>query len=397
MDNELNPDLLPDIDKAEVSDEELVKSIDYTRPLTDYATAADVAGFLRKREKVYNIDVESLSVNGWVVQDDMECYLTDPSYNSSTLKEALKSPLHLYFERESGWKQKLERVKKEKVYFSLGTFLHTCILEPSKFSSVLVEPAVNRTTLEGLDKLIKFWERKVAILSDGAKFIRKAKISVRRKNLNLSKYDGKKFYLEKLKHFSGRIAVTAEQKIIIDAVKFNYNRYGGGILPQLMQGSKKEVSMYYTEPITGIPVRVRPDAIQFSENIGHNAIISVKSTSCESLSHFYYHSAKLLYELAEGMYLDVAEAITGRPFTCVIMIMLQTIPPFGVAALVWNAEDIEIGKYKYRQALQTVADCEAAGKYPGYDIYAEEGNLGFIDMKQPEWNAKELLPVDVKN
>ena len=95
------------------------------------------------------------------------------------------------------------------------------------------------------------------------------------------------------------------------------------------------------------------------------------------------------------MYLDVAEAVTGRPFTCTIMRMVQTVPPFGVAALVWNAEDLEIGKYKYRQALQIVADCEASRKYPGYDIHAESGNLGFIDMKHPEWNAKELYPTDV--
>lgn len=397
MDNELDPNLLPDIDETEVSNEELVKSIDYTRPLTDYATAFDISDFIKKRKKVYEVDLQSLSVNGLVIQDDMECYLTDPSYNSSTLKEALKSPLHLYFERESGWKQRLDKVKKEKSYFSLGTFLHSCLLEPAKFSSVLVEPAANRSTLEGLNNLIRFWERKVSNLPEGVKLIRKAKTFVRRKNLNLGKYDGKKVYLEKLKQLSGRIAVTAEQKIIIDAVKFNYSRYGEGILPQLMKGAKKEVSMYYTEPVTGIPVRIRPDAVQFAENIGHNAIVSVKSTSCESLSHFYYHSAKLLYELSEGMYLDVAEAITGRPFTCVIMIMLQTIPPFGVAALVWNAEDLEIGKYKYRQALQTVADCEAAGKYLGYDVYAEAGNHGLINMKQPEWNAKELFPIAVEN
>mgnify|MGYP006910466949 CR=1 FL=1 len=55
--------------------------------------------------------------------------------------------------------------------------------------------------------------------------------------------------------------------------------------------------------------------------------------------------------------------------------MVQTIPPFGIAAFVWDPEDLEIGKYKYRQALQTVAECREKGLYPGYDAYAESGNF----------------------
>ena len=403
MSEELDVDNLPDIDQAEISDQELVKSIDYTRPLKDYATAQDIANFLKGRREVKEIDLSSLSKHGRVIQDDMEVYLQDPAYNSGTLKETLKSPLHLYFERESGWKQQLEKVQKEKSYFSLGTFIHSCLLEPDKFNTVTVEPEASRSTTEGINTLISFWEDKIILRGgiingrheDGQTVIETAKYYVEDSGRSLDKIDGKRWYYDTLKEMSGLQAIAADQKIIIDAVKFNFNRYGGGILPELMRGVKTEVSMYYTDPVTGLDVRVRLDGLQLAENIGHNTVISVKSTACENLSHFYYHSAKLCYELSEGMYLDVAEAVTGRPFTCTIMLMVQTVPPFGVAALVWNAEDLEIGKYKYRQALQIVADCEASRKYPGYDIHAESGNLGFIDMKQPEWNAKELYPTDV--
>lgn len=403
MSEEIDMDALPDIDQAEVSDTELIKSIDYTRPLKDYATAKDVADYLKGRREIKDIDLSSLSINGRVVQDDMEVYLQDPAYNSGTLKEALKSPLHLFFERESGWKQELEKVQKEKSYFSLGTFIHSCLLEPDKFNTVTVEPEASRSTTEGINTLISFWEDKIILRGgiingrheDGQTVIDTAKYYVEDSGRSLDKIDGKRWYYDALKEMSGLQAITADQKIIIDAVKFNFNRYGGGILPELMRGVKTEVSMYYTDPVTGLDVRVRLDGLQLAENIGHNTVISVKSTACENLSHFYYHSAKLCYELSEGMYLDVAEAVTGRPFTCTIMLMVQTVPPFGVAALVWSAEDLEIGKYKYRQALQIVSDCESTGKYPGYDIHAESGNLGFIDMKQPEWNAKELFPTDI--
>lgn len=393
------------IDEDQDPGGDIVKSIDYTRPLKDYATASDIANYLKGRREVKKIDLSSLQVNGEVVQDEMEIYLQRQDYNSGTLKAALKSPLHLYYERESGWKQELEKAQKEKGYFSIGTFIHSCVLEPDKFATVTVEPEANRATTAGMNTLVKFWEDKVILRGgtingnheDGHTVIETAKYYTEDSGKDLEKIDGKRSYYENLKGLSGLTAVTAEQKIIIDAVKFNFNRYAGGILPELMKEVKTETSFYYTDPVTGIPVRIRPDGIQVAENIGHNAIISVKSTACESLGHFYYHSAKLCYELSEGMYIDVAEGVTGRPFTCVIMIMVQTVPPFGVAALVWDAEDLEIGKYKYRQALQTVFDCEAAGNYPGFDAYAESGNLGFIDMKQPSWNAKELFPTDIED
>lgn len=384
---------------------DIIKSIDYTRPLSDYATASDIANFIKKRDKVYDIDLKSLAVNGKIRQDEMEMYLQNKAYNSSTLKEALKSPLHLYFDREDGWKEELKKVQKSKSYFDLGTFLHACILEPSRFETIVTEPKANRSTIVGLKRLIKFWEDRVILqggvidgkIKDGNTVIESARYTVEDAGLNIEKKDGRTLYYQILKNLSGLTSVTEDQIMIINSVKRNFNRYGGGILTELMKGAKSEVSMYYTDPSTGIDARIRLDGLQTAENIGHNTVISIKSTSCESLNHFYYQSAKLNYELSEGMYLDGAEFVTARPFTCTIMIILQTVPPFGVAALVWNAEDLEIGKYKYRQALQTVADCEAAGKYPGYDIYAEADNLGLIDMKQPTWNAKELFPTDVED
>lgn len=395
---------LPDINSAVIDENtEFVKSIDYTRPLTDYATALDIAGFIKRRRKVYD-RVSVTPVNGArIVQDDMTVYLRNPAYCSSVLKEALKSPLHLFYAKDSYHKNRLEELQKGKECFSLGTVIHSCILEPDKFDSFVFEPGAYRSTMEGIDYLIKFWEAYITEhggningkKANGWAAVKDAMDFVRAAGRSLDKIDGKRLYYDRLKEISGKTVVTEAQKIMIDAIRHNYDRYGGGILRELMKGAKTEVSIYYTDPVTGLSVRIRPDSIQFSENIGHNAIISVKTTSCESLSHFYYQTAKYMYELSEGMYLEVAEAATGRPFTATIMIVVQTVPPFAVAALVWNGEDLEIGKYKYHQSLLTVCDCVESGKYPGFDVYAEQGNMGLIDMKQPTWNAKELFPTDI--
>ncbi len=402
-DEGLNFGSLSSLKKEEV----LLSSIDYTRPLNEYATPECIANFIQSRDKSQHVYTRDLQVGGRAVQDAMENYLSQKDfYSSSNLKEALKTPLHLFYSKEAGWREELDKYKKQAAHFELGTFLHMCILEPTRFKRVVVEPKYSIASRDGINSLIQFWTDKIEIqgycLVNGKKAsvevgLDYAKNEVFKEGLSTDKQDGKKAYYRQLKKVSGLEAVTEEHKLIIDIVHRNYMTYGGGILPEIMKHSKREISLYQTDPETGLKVRVRPDAMQFAENIGCNAIISVKSTRAESLGHFYYQSAKLTYELSEGMYQDVATSVTGRDFNCTIMIMLQTCPPFGIAALVWSGEDIEIGKYKYRQALQTVKECEESGKYPGYDAFAEKGNLGLIEMKQPTWNAKDLHPVDIDN
>lgn len=377
----------------------VMKSIDYTRPLNEYATPAQIASFISEREKTVHIYSDSLRKNGFVIKEDMSKYLSAKDYiNSGALKEAIKSPLHLFYQLESGWKDQLDVYEKQKNYFVLGEFIHQAILEPRKFDKVVIEPGYKLNTKDGVKSLISFWEDKLyEAEEDGVPTSEEVKEIIIKAGFDLNKMDGLRQYYASLKTSSGFLSVSETDKLIIDIVYFNYRRYGDGLFLDLLKCSKRETSIYYEDPVYNLRQRIRPDAMQFEENIGANTIISVKSTRAESIGHFTYQSAKLNYELSEGMYCEVASAVTGRDFNCVITIMVQTIPPYGVAALVWDGEDIEIGKYKYKQALQTVSDCLISGKYPGYDAYAESGNRGLIAMKQPEWNTKELHPVDIND
>lgn len=377
----------------------VMKSIDYTRPLNEYATPDLIASFLSTRENAVHIYSDSLRRNGFVIKEDMSKYLAAKDYiNSGALKEAIKSPLHLFYQLNSGWKDQLEAYEKTKSYFVLGEFIHQAILEPRKFERVVIEPGYKLNTKDGVKSLIAFWEDKLyEAEEDEVSTSEEVKETIIKAGFDLDKMDGLRQYYAALKVSSGFSSVSETDKLIIDIVYFNYRRYGDGLFPELLKRSKRETSIYYEDPVYNLRQRIRPDAMQFEENIGANTIISVKSTRAESIGHFTYQSAKLNYELSEGMYCEIASAVTRRDFNCVITIMVQTIPPYGVAALVWDGEDIEIGKYKYHQALQTVSDCLETGKYPGYDAYAEAGNRGLIAMKQPEWNTKELHPVDIND
>jgi hypothetical protein len=378
-----NQSQLPDLSQAVVSEKEL-------NPLlfdaTDYADVSDLINGIEQIEEVTEIKLDELAINGKVIQDDMDIYLSTKAISSSACKEALKTPLH-YFHYINH-----SLPKKDKSHFELGTFCHMAFLEPELFDKCLIEPSHSLASNDGANALISFWESKVE-----PRISLLAKEIVKSTGADLDKIQGKKQYYNELKIRSGFVSVDEEHKIIIDVIKSNYYRYGNGIIPKILKGAIFETSFYGVDPSTGLNVKVRPDALNVSENIGVNAVISFKTTKADTINKFQYDSAQYKYELSEGMYLDVISDVTGRKFNAVITIMLQTCAPFLPAVLFWDADDLANGKYKYHSALQVIKDCNESKVFPGFDALAENGNYGIISMKQPDWAMKELLPVSIEN
>lgn len=266
-------------------------------------------------------------------------------------------------------------------HFELGTFAHQAILEPSKFEKVIVEPKNNRGQINGVCSLIGFYSDllgipQTAILS----------------SLKLPALKDMLSDLETRAVNMGYTSISEDYSSIIRAMKVSFKTYGGGILPKMMQYVKTETSMYGKDPSTGLKVKIRPDGLLLEENFGINAILSVKTTCATSVEAFMRDCAKFRYELAEGMYLKVASEITGRRFTATVMIMAQTVMPYQVAVFYWDAEDLEVGKYKYAQAMDIVKQCMAANSWPGFDAKAESGAYGIIQCKLPDYIKSELLP-----
>lgn len=383
MNVEILKDSLPNLHSADVLEKELFdKAIDFTRPLEEYPKADFIAKFLKSDVKPQHIYTESLNANGLVVQDAMEKYLESEDLSSSMLKAALKTPLDFEFTRSED-KEALAEIKGTPAYFNIGTYSHQCLLEPTKFERVIIEPKFSLASHEGCDTGIKFYEQ-----------------LAREKGLKIpviesESLQSKKNHIESLKKICDVEPVTEENYTKIKILKKRFDTYGGGILKKLLHHSKREISMYCTDPISGLNLKVRPDAIQFKENIGVDAIISIKSTGCKDLKAFYTDTAKLNYDLSEGMYQEVATQCTGRDFNTTITIMLQTVAPFHIAALVWSAEDIEMGKHKFHFAMNNAKDIMEKKSVKGYEVYSEENNCGLIQMSLPGWNQQEYLPVNI--
>lgn len=363
---------LPDLNQAAVSEKELnVFSRESKR-----AEAYQITEFLAMNENYSSVDILELAAGiGKIESETMDRYLTTAALSSSAAKEVLKTPLHYYLYKEG------VIPKKAAAHFDLGSFAHMAFLEPHLFDLVKIEPNYNGATKEGVLKACDFY----AELNNEPSG-----------HSDIWKMDALR---ERLKALQGNCQypiIGEEHKIIIDILKGNYYRYGSGIIPQLLRGAVAEASFYGTDPDTGLPVKVRPDALNVKENIGCDAIISFKTTAAPMLGKFIYDSAKFTYELSEGMYQEVISRITGRDFHTTIMIMLQTVAPYLPAVFIWDEDDICNGIYKYRQAITTIDQCTKSGFWPGFDAMAESGNRGIIEMKQPNWAMKELHPVDIE-
>lgn len=377
---------------AEVSERE-INPLSYNPD--DYATIQDVVSFILNRKSTIEVKelLPQLSLNGVVIQDPMAEYLKYPGNSASALKQILKTPLHY-------WCYIHERIPvQSKKAFEFGTFCHMAFLEPDLFDALIVEPNYSMATTEGVKKSIEFWEKtlKDVMKKKGKKHLLKnAKDALKRSGLNATKQDGLKRYREELMKRAGKITINEVDKKKIDLVKRHYYSYGGGILPKLMQGAATEVSFYGTDKETGLKVKIRPDGLQLEENIGCNAIISFKTTSADDVERFAYDAAKFQYQMAEGMYLDVASQVTGRKFNAVICVMLQTVEPFLPAVFMYHPDDLHNGKYRYRCAITDVATCLSSKQFPGFDAKAEFGYMGIIELSLPEWSKREIKPMEVE-
>lgn len=329
----------------------------------------------KKKTRVSN---KTLSVNGVVINDRMDKYLSHAGESSSLLKEALKSPRHYYIARLS---EDFKPKQKDAKHFEFGTFVHSAVLEPSKFDKVRIMPEVNMSKTEDCCMVIRYLNDILSLTTN---------IDIADWKIQALREEIKRLFA--IAHDDGYTFIKADDAQIIDIIRAGFKTYGDSILPQLMRFVHAETSMYGVDSSTGLKVKIRPDGMLLAEDFGVNAILSVKTTSAATVDGFLSDCAKYRYELSEGMYLKVASEITGRPFTATLMLMIQSVMPFQIALFFWDAEDLQIGKYKYAQALDVVKQCRENNSWPGFDALAEEGAFGIIQAKLPAYIKSELKP-----
>lgn len=369
-------------------------------------TAQRIHEFCLANSKTQKTTLHPLNECDTITSDSFQEYLAQPHINSSLLKEAIKTPLHYKFARSSV-KRKLEDMEPEKEFFKFGNLFHLSISNPEEYEKLIVEPKYSLASKEGVLTGIRFWEgiiETATITNAQGKQLdsyqladilcnEKLRCGITGVDISKCKISEGKNYLKALKEISNLSPIPELDYLKIGLLKKHCDSYCNGFINRLLQDSLKEISFYYNCPDSNLQLKVRPDALQIEENIGVNAIISIKTSRTSDLKHFFSQAASLHYDLSEAMYQDIVSKVTGRNFHTTIMILVQTTSPYAVALLKWSQKDIYTGKYKYNVALSTIQEAIDKSYYPGYEVFADEKTSGLISTDLPEWNEKELLPL----
>ena len=179
---------------------------------------------------------------------------------------------------------------------------------------------------------------------------------------------------------SGKQILTADQFALVstmrDAVK--NNRFAS-----FLSEGEIEQSYYFTDDLTGIDCKVRPDC--FKRIGGRGCIIDFKSVRSAATADFIRDAIKLGYDLQAAMYKTGVEKEYGIPCDFVF-VAVEKEPPYMINIL--QADDLFLrrGGDLFREYLGLYKRCTETGYWFGYNgEFDAINNLGL-----PAWLAKEV-------
>ncbi|WP_424859336.1 PD-(D/E)XK nuclease-like domain-containing protein [Tepidimonas sp. HKU77] len=260
-------------------------------------------------------------------------YHAHPAVGHSGLVRIMRSPAH--------FREFVTNSPEPTPAMLFGTAVHAAILEPDSFArDYVVAPKFDRRTKEG-KAAAEAWEAENA----------------------------------------GKTALTAEQMEAVNKMVANVRNHAGAA--NLLGCGLAEMSGFWVDQETGIECKCRPDWLVTMEERPEwvTAIIDVKTCVDASADGFSRAIATLGYDVQVAFYQDGIKAITGKtlPF---YFIAVEKDAPYAVACYKASDEVIEIGRAKYRAALQLLKWCRDNDRWPGYQ---PNGEIETITL--PRWAA----------
>lgn len=131
----------------------------------------------------------------------------------------------------------------------------------------------------------------------------------------------------------------------------------------LFSTGEPEVSMFWTDPDTGVRCRGRLDWLRAT---GRLLAVDLKTVQTADPKTFGRTAASFSYDLQTEMYAQGYQAITGeRPAS--LHVLVEVDPPHAVSVVQLDDEALRIGALKVRAALERYRDCTETGQWPAYD------------------------------
>jgi hypothetical protein len=254
--------------------------------------------------------------------------------STSEMKVLLESPRKYYHQYIMG-------LREDKEAFRTGRFLHTAVLEPHELEKrYAIAPEINRRTNIGKAEWREFVE------SCGDKEV-------------LSQADA----------ILGDAISTALKEHQIEPSPGEY-------LPLLSLFAGCEMEVSYVGELDGVPVRVRPDAINHTSRY----IMDLKFVKDASPDGFAKACANFGYTLQASNYMDVVEQVEGEPYRFLFIAVEKSAPhEFGIYEL--EPGDVEgVGRTARTEALELYRLCKERP-----EVFKRSYTRGIMQLALPGW------------
>ena len=156
------------------------------------------------------------------------------------------------------------------------------------------------------------------------------------------------------------------------------------IAGRLLSGVKREVSVQWRHPETGLLLCCRPDGVAFAERASV-VVADVKSCKSAGPQRFGANAYKYGYLFQLAMYNDGVRATTEREVEQTIILALEKEPPYAIAHYRVDEYQLAMGRDHVTDALRQLVLCQRFNDWPGYPE-------GVEDLILPGYAGTEWTP-----
>jgi hypothetical protein len=285
--------------------------------------------------------------DGLVYDLDEETYHGLPGLSSTGAKKILRSPAH--------YQHYMTTPHETKDEFDVGTLVHSKVLGVGSKHTVYPD-GTGPETFETLDDKGKPITLTTVLASNGA----------------LSTKAAKAFAEEARSH--GLIPVKRVVARVVDKMAESVLAHDEA--RALVEGGRAEVSMFATDPETGVPCRGRLDYLR-PRTIADLKTTAGQASEVEFGKAFFRHG----YDVQFGHYDWLYTQITGErpPFTWIVV---ETEAPYVTNVFMLEPRAQDIGRERAARARRRYAEARDKNRWDGY---SNEGRQRIGIIKAPQF------------
>lgn len=192
------------------------------------------------------------------------------------------------------------------------------------------------------------------------------------------------------KKLEGQFLAENEGKYIIQDVGFQSFEaiehmltacYSDPTIRKLIEGTEYQLSIFWTDPETGLKLKTRPDVCKRKKNV----IVNLKTTLDGSPAKFSRDLANFDYPLQACV--EIRGCIDGGLMDRVdnyFWLVVEKQPPYNAVIYEFDKADMDICMSEYRYLVNKIAQAMEKNEYPGYQAEADNQH-GILQARIPSY------------